>query len=365
MEQLTSSKYTRVKIIISITILAVIAGYVGGLSGQNYIDYLRQFIQPEQIIQRAGSTRAFSLVDLLANTSPSLVSLYSLDDNNSTDVVYPLPTAQSYLGDAVAVASDGWLVTPEITTRNSAEKKDSSVEPNYFVIYKQIVYPVTTIVTDPVAGVSFLKIEGVWLKPASFGWDQSAVGTIGVHGVSSVGVVSSFFLGPPHYSSAKTTDLYVSHTNKLNKFFNPDMQFSQRGMAIVSDNGDIIGLTAKNGVIPSYRFRSSLDQVLTNHEIKRISSNASYYDNAWMPHIQFNSTALLTSGATIIDPGNMSSKEPLSGLQKGDIVLHINNENVDINRSLSDILNQYNPGDTVKAGIQRAGTDIDLSLILK
>ncbi|MEK7103594.1 MAG: PDZ domain-containing protein, partial [Patescibacteria group bacterium] len=197
-------------------------------------------------------------------------------------------------------------------------------------------------------------------QAASFAWDQSIIGLASTYSISSNGDVSPLYIGQPHYAPAVAFEQYVLQTNTLAKRFNPDTVFAVSGNAMVIDNGDIVGIADRNGVIPADHFRTSLEQVLTERSIKRIALKISYYDNAWMPHTQISKSALSMTGATIVDPGTASAE-----LKKGDVVIHVNNENIDINRSFSDIISQYKPGTTVRLGITREGKSMDVSLALK
>ncbi len=350
---------------LGVTALGLAAGYVGGLSGQQYINYIQQFVPSQAQIQKPRGSQALGLFDLIAHTSPSLVALYRVEVTDKANSLYPLPTKQSYMGDAVAVSADGWMVVPSALLVPTVEKKDTKVQYKYIAIYKQKVYPIGQTINDPASGVSFIKLDGVSLRPASFAWEQSMTGLVSSYSVSSDTNVSTVYIGQPHYASAATADNYILHTNTLSKRLNPDMSFSVVGQAIVMDNGDIIGIADRSGIIPADHFRGSLEQVLVNNSVKRISTNISYYDNAWMPYTQVSKPSLDITGATIVDPGPAVISAASFGLKKGDVIIDVNNENIDINRSFSDILSQYKPGSTVDLGVQRDNKMLDIPLILK
>lgn len=362
------SKSFSIMVMVGITALGFASGYVGGLSGQQYITYIQELVPSQDQIQKPKGARPLSVLELIEHTSPSMVSLYRVQDDLVTDNIYPLPTKQSYIGDAVAVSADGWLVAPSALFAVNAEKKEKNEtteqKEQYLAIYKQEVYPINQTIIDTASSVSFLKINNASVRPVSFAWDQSMTGLLSGYSVTSNSIVTPLYVGQPRYMPATIVDDYLVHTNKLTKRLAPQVSFSAPGNAIVTENGDVVGIADRNGAIPVHYFRAALEQVLTTNSIQRLSLDIGYYDNAWMPHTQFSKTPIEMAGATIVDMSKVTSPEILSALKKGDVIIHVNNENIDINRSLSDIMSQYKSGTAVRFGIQRDGTPKEITLTL-
>jgi len=68
-----------------------------------------------------------------------------------------------------------------------------------------------------------------------------------------------------------------------------------------------------------------------------------------------------TSGEPAVVPGSPADK---AGIQAGDILLQINGEQIDQDHPLTDLLQKYQPGDTITVHLTRKGTEMDVKVTL-
>ncbi|MCH8518374.1 trypsin-like peptidase domain-containing protein [Candidatus Gracilibacteria bacterium] len=147
------------------------------------------------------------------------------------------------------------------------------------------------------------------------------------------------------------------------------------GGPLLNLNGEVIGINTAiagrtNGIgfaiaLTTGRVDYILKSIEEHGEIKRPFIGINYIANS--PSVAREFGLALDYGAYIIDePGSIinGSSADKAGLKPGDLITHINNEQIGVIQDLARILQNSLPGDSLTLRVMRGGENIDINLEL-
>ena len=326
------------------------------------------------------------------NTSPSNISEVALSDF-STFSVYAsnkvLPSIVSILveydvsyygqnqtasaeGSGVVVTSDGYILTNNhvvSSSSNSTLFEVSDAKKVTVNLYNDTQsYEAQIIGTDEQTDLAVLKIETNNLLPAELGnSDNINVGEfvlslgnpLGLeHSVTS-GIISAIDRIIPAdngvYYSVIQTDCAINSGNS--------------GGALVNSKGQVIGI---NTLKMSGSGIEGMGFAIPINDTVKIFNDLVQHGKVLRPYIGITGIDLNESTANYynlsvgiyIQEISPSSPAEVAGLQQGDIITGIDNQNISTMGELNFIKNKKEPGDTVVLEIQRSNKQISIEIIL-
>ncbi len=255
----------------------------------------------------------------------------------------PQTITQQYLGSGVVVSTDGYIVT------------------NYHVIKKatQIIISLwdnsllqaELIGTDPVTDLAVLKVEAIDLKPALFAnSDASQTGDIVLAIGNPYGLSQSVSLGI--ISAKGRSGLDVS---TIENFIQTDAAINEgnSGGALIDTNGNVVGINTatfnQNGAqginfaIPANATKRIMQEILEHGKVLR----------GWLGMVLYSPRQLYQArimkpkkGVVVLGvyPNFPAIK---ADFKQGDIITHINDEEVNDQRHYREIIAQSKPGQAI------------------
>ncbi len=352
-----------------LVIIPVILGFLAGILGHFFvgtreisipffgrIDFSNTKVDRKIIIDQPRNVivkQDLQLRQIENELLPALIGIYQTKKAN--DPFYQARLDSELLGQGFVLTADGWIVTTCQVIKN--------FQKDYLAIgYQNKEYQLDNFILDETTGAVFAKMkEAEGLAVAKLG-DSKDIST------GQTAVVASFYtsLTPVYltrigYQFQNRQDLLqtASELNKRIFLSRPPADFSP-GSILTNLEGGIIGLVFENGVVPSSYFNSVIGQVLKNQEINRPVLGVSYLDLAQIKGLSsYGEKGALIYGA----PVKGSSAQ--AKLKSGDLIKKIDDVEINIYQSLSELLNDYRPGDRLELLIERAGQETVVELELK
>lgn len=292
----------------------------------------------------AGDANIFS--SAINKVEPSIVNIYKTNGAEK-DLI-----AQDYLGSALVVTADGWLVCLNKQIENL--DKYSLL----LVTSDNKKYQPQNIIVDDYTQIAYLQVNANNLNPAQFASaDNISLG----EEVLSV------------YNSASSS-LMVKENILENVTYHPDFTFSTKqhpynyligdmlnaeylGSPVVNTSGDIVGLNLlENRVLPNKYFTDILPQVLAKKTTNRLKPEFEYYDLA-------RQSNLLALTDVKSDQGVMIVSTEISNLLEDDIILEIDGQKIDQYNNLNDIIQTYKAGEMAKFKIIRQDKEQEVEVV--
>ncbi len=341
--------------LVSLTLLAVIfgllAGFGGYLLGKWFIPSNIAFLsnQPDIKINLEQP-----LTSLANKYNTSIAGIYK-NSKIINDLENPIFEQADYLGAAVAVTSDGWLMSTDQVLLNMQSK----------VVINDQVFGIEQIKKDNFSGAVFIKIKANNLPAVNFQLtegvrvgekiftDQELASSLG-HAFSTA-ILSNAHLTSGAYLSSDSIDYYYQLA---------DFSAANVGLAAPYFNlkGELIGLSYQLGqqlvLLPADYLKQAVKHLLDN--TARPAWGISYIDLE-------NNSGLEQKGNYVYSP--VASKAVLSnspaqkaGLKSKDRIIAINNDEVTKDRTITAILQNYRLGDKIILKVVREGKEMDLEI---
>lgn len=341
--------------LVSLTLLAVIfgvcAGFGGYLIGKWFIPSNLTFLsnQPDIKINLEQP-----LTSVANKYDASIAGLYRAGKVVS-DISGPIFDRADYLGAAVAVTSDGWLMSTDQVPLTTQTK----------VVINDKVYDIEQIKKDAFSGAVFIKIktndllavnfqltEGVKVGEKIF-TDQELANSLD-HAFSTA-VLSNTHFTTGFYLSSDSIDYYY----KL-----ADLSAENLNIAAPYFNlkGELIGLSYKINqqtvLLPADYLKQAVKHLLDNTE--RPIWGISYIDlenNVGLEEKGDYVYSSVSNKAIVVN--SLSFK---AGLKAKDRIISINNDAITKDRTITSILQNYRLGDKIILKVVRDGKEMDLEI---
>lgn len=311
-----------------------------------------------------------NVASIAEKVSPSVVSIVTTVQ--SRDVF-----GTSYgegAGTGIVVSKDGYIMT-----NNHVIDGASDVE---IVMSDGTTYDdVTVIGNDPLNDVAFLKIEGVDnLTSATLGDSSSVrigqrVVTIGnALGQYQNTVTSGIISGTGRPVTASSGD--GTSTETLTDLIQTDAAINSgnSGGPMVNAAGQVIGINTAvasdaNGIgfaIPINVTKGVLASVLENGAVEKAYIGVQFTDIT--PDVASEYNLPVSRGAYVaVERGSaVATNGPAddAGIEDGDIIVSVDGKQVGEQGSLSSLIGEHRPGDTVELGVVRGDKELTISVTL-
>ena len=360
-------------IISQVVILSIIFGFAAGVVGQIvsdvYIDPYDQDIllntgtsYPELIpelrpVKRfLGIEQDFEVSASIDRVATALVGIYQ-EKNSLTNILNQIYLPSDLVANGFILTADGWVVT---------YLNDFNVD-DLVVVYNNQVFDITEQVIDDVTGISFLKISANNLPVVVLGdSEEAALGQLEVviNDINQAVVTNIKSLDYASYDSAASFVLSSEDYNEM-ILLADNLEDNYVGSPLINLAGEVVGVVAgDNTVIPINQFRFLIVDVLRNSLVRRSYLGVSYVDLAKTTGLKEEAIQGLTRGALIYQNPGRNTPAFIAGLKEDDVILSVDGQLINSENSLTELIQQYQPGDEVFLEISRDGQVITLSVVL-
>lgn len=339
--------------LVSLTILAVVfglfAGLAGYLLGKWFLPASIPFFsnQPEIKINMEQP-----LTSVAGKYDTSIAGIY-----NGGQVVSglsaPIFDQDNFLGSAVVVTSDGWLMT--------SNQVSLALKPKLVINDK--IYDIEQIKEDKFSGAVFLKIDANNLSAVNFQLTEGVrVGERVFTDIKLANSVNHSFSTAVVSNAHYVTSPYLS-SDSIDYYYQlGDINSAVLGAPYFNLKGELIGISYKINqeivLLPADYLKQSVKHLLDKTE--RAVWGISYLDLE-------NNSGLEEKGNYIY--ASSQNKALVStalgfkaGLRLKDRIVSINNDSVTKDRTITNILQNYRAGDKVIFKVLRDNKEIDLEL---
>lgn len=300
-------------------------------------------MQNEQVQQTAASYQDNSLV----------IAKRIVKSQNPADKYYDL---KKPFAEAMAVTSDGWLVT----NLRGKLKKDIFKPVDYVILDRgKNQFNIDRVIKDDKNGLYFIHIKSSDLKV--YKNNENAINSLGslVVAANNEGIVLAANL------SSVTNGSAFDFSDKADKQIVLNEKIDQNFSAILSLSSELVGFVNQDGqIVPANSIAASVNSILKFGAIKRPSlgvycqdlNNLAAVDGK---KVTIKGCLVFNGKDAAVVPGSPSDK---AGIKNGDIITALNQEQVIGN--LSDAILRFLPGDKITLTVDRAGKVQDVEIIL-
>lgn len=330
-----------------------------------------------------------AVIDAVKKVEPTVVSIVVTQDlskvyGSTGPNVFPFnyfyqnaPQGQQEVGagSGFIISSDGYI----LTNRHVVDTAGAQ----YTVVMndgKQ--YDATVVATDPSNDIAVVKINATNLPTVEFG-DSSALqvgqtviaigNALGQYSNTvTKGIVSGLartVIAGDAQGSSETLDNIIQTDAAINlgNSGGPLINLSGQVVGIntaISQSGQLVGFA-----IPINQVKSAVDSVKKTGKIVRPFLGVRYVlvndEVAKQDKLSVNYGALIVNGSTPDQPAVATgSPAEKAGLAANDVILEINGQQINETHSLSSLIQQYSPGQTVTLKILHAGQQKTISVVL-
>lgn len=313
-----------------------------------------------------------SIADIAEKVSPSVVSILTETRQESW---FGQSSTNNSAGTGMIVTSDGLI----LTNKHVIDDADSvSIILSDGTTYTDI----GLVGTDPLNDIAFLKISNVSnftaiklgnSKTISPGQQVIAIGN--ALGQYQNSVTEGIISGTGRSISARSES---SSIETLSDMIQTDASINpgNSGGPLVNAAGEVIGINTAvssnaQGIgfaIPISSVKGILKNIVTNNKAER--AYAGFYYASITPAIAKQHKLPSSTGAFVYNDANKSailknSAADKAGLKDRDVITEVNGNKVGTTGSISTLLGEYAPGDTVQLKVLRDGKEIAINLTLE
>jgi len=343
--------------LVNLTIVAVILGIVAGGFGYlmsksvwpiKDIDYLNLINNQQEV--KVSLEQPF--VNIASKYKNSVAGIYTVENKriDLDQAVFPL---NKFLGSAIVVTSDGWLMTTDQMNITTSLK----------VILEDEIYDIEEIKEDEFSNTLFIKIDASYLQPVNFQLTSDI--QMGEAVFTNIDTPSNFkhsFYSSTISNNHYSINQYLS-TDELDYYIQLDNVQEYLSSPYFNMNGNLVGLSytlnKENMLIPAEYLKQAVKHLLDNTE--RVELGIRYLDME-------NNSGFIRKGNLVYHPSlravEYNSVGYIAGLKAGDQIVSVNNEIISSTNTLTSILQNYRIGDTVTFKILRNEVEQDTEVVL-
>ena len=273
------------------------------------------------------------------------------------------------------IVSSGFILSSDGLIASS--KEGISKEIDYQIVDSEgRSYPVERIISDPVSSLVFLKIKAENLPVVELGWpEEIKLGRKVIALAKTQNLKEELELGVIKNTSFSILDSYTPHGEELEKAFILDKKLERNfsGGPVISLEGKVIGLNIISDnysyILPSEIVRSAFESQASKGKISRAYLGILYLDLdpsfSRLNNLPRDWGALIKSNNPKINPVIKNSPAEKAGLMPEDIILALDKNKIDQEKSFGQILRKYKPGDDVELTVLREGKEIKVRVKLE
>ncbi len=305
----------------------------------------------------------------------SVVSFY-IKNNSPASIIGQAYITDNMEGNGFILTSDGWIVTTEDVISRGAVSLVAAIG--------QRVYDIEKALVDPVSNLAFIKINATNLPVSKFGQSEDLESHETIFAATRYGDLAVSFAENPNYYKLSESQDVVSSTEEFNNFIliQDNINTLPKGSPIFNAEGEVVGLAAEtleggHLAIPTENFENIIGFILKEGQIRRPLLGINYIDISHLVGFHeiedgfsinnFNFRNL--KGAYIYNEPISRALDPdgparNSDLRPGDLITKVDGLEIDSMHNLTNIIQDYNPGDTVGITAERSGREITVSIEL-
>lgn len=358
---------------ILIIVVAIIAGFTGGVLSSSYLPDVDNFFSRETFIEKPQKDKGKNV---------NLSYEQNLDLPQAIIGIYPLKTVKSEalsleglynyseaIAQGLILTSDGWVVTS--FDEFIAGKK-------YVAITEEgRIFPITSFISDSFTGVNFFKLDqdvnGVAVnnfnvfKLFQNGYsNQHQVGDE-VYLLNRLGQAVFKRIKDLSWDQARFDTKIVKSTEVNSKFIllAGELGSDFYSAPVINGEGEMLGIMKhdkeleKDLVIPMSNLEKAVSSLLRNGKITRSFFGVDYLDLFYNYNLNLDIGRTQNKGALIWTnsgaPFKPASPAEIAGLQVNDIIISVENEEVNGSLDLTTLIQYYDPGDKIKLNVLRHG----------
>lgn len=359
--------------VITLLILSFFAGGTGlTLSIMNYLNQTTPITYSYGFDGNSTSFTEGSIGEVAAQVAPGVVSIVT--ETRSTGWFGQSSTSTS-AGTGMIVTKDGYILTNKHVIDGASSIK--------VVLDNGETYDKVTLVgADPLNDVAFLKVNDVDNLPTvslgdskTIAAGQPVIAIGNALGQYQNTVTSGIVSGTGRSLTAYSSDM--SSAENLTDMIQTDAAINagNSGGPLVNAAGQVIGIntatsTDADGIgfaIPISSVKGMLRNIIENNSATRAYMGV-YYVNV-TPDVAVTYDLPVTSGAYLISSSNTASvisdgPGAKAGLQDEDIITKVNGVEVGKAGTVSTLIGEYAPGDTIQLTVLRDGKEKLINLTL-
>ncbi|HCC23619.1 TPA: hypothetical protein DF272_05615 [Candidatus Falkowbacteria bacterium] len=269
--------------------------------------------------------------------------------------------ADDVLGSGFVLTSDGWLLTTTAVLPNPKMP--------YAVRVGDRVYRVEEIIADSMTPAVLVKVEANNLPVANLGSKNSIYSSQSLLVASDVRGMKRINVSKLNYAEGTDVSELVHSSENYYKFIQLDDDFTSEyiGAPVVNLDGKVVALllSETGSALPIDYLIRVMKSAVQSGEINRILLGVNYLDLSQTVNFEteLRNGAWLTAvgGRRAVMPGTPAAA---SGLQSGDVILKVDADDITEQRSLTELIQEYNQGTEVTLTVRREGQDIKIPVVL-
>ena len=324
----------------------------------------------------SSSSIGSSTVEAVASKlSSSVVSIVGTAQSRSS-FFYGKDESTSTAGTGVIVTHDGYILTNKHVIEDAT---NIQVILSDGIVYKNV----EVAAKDPLNDLAYLKIKGVSdLKPAELGDSKTLKIGQGVVAIGNAlgqyqGTVTSGIISGVNRTVTASSGRSSSRTETLSDMIQTDAAINSgnSGGPLVNAKGQVIGINTAvasdaNGIgfaIPISAAKGMLKSLTSSGKASRSVLGIKYI--SINPALAKENNLSEKYGAWIHDRRSGQSVQSggaadKAGIKDGDIITAVNGVKIGSAGSVSSLISEYSPGETVKLTINRNGRTLDVNASL-
>jgi len=370
--------------LIAIILIVVVFGFLAGITGEFFTKYylsnlsffrdiyftdMSDLGQREIIIRdpkKVVVEQDLRIEQIKNEIQPAVVAIFKKQQTNENllDNVF-LP--QDFLGQAVVLTSDGWLITTDkfINLANSG----------LVVSYNKRIYEIEKLVKDELSGLVFLKIPAQNLAVVKFAeFSELKDGQLIYVYNAYLNQLNIANIKSKTYQPVITKYDFVNSSESLSKtiLINKDFSRDYASAPMMNSQGQLVGFMANtktiNQAIPVNYLRPIISQILKDETIKRPYLGINYLNLNQVFGIAEDDRQGQQEGALIITGKTGTAIEEnsplLDQLVAGDIITSIEDQKITADNDVIDILLEYKTGQQISLKYLHDNQENEISITL-
>ena len=378
MERKHSFRRRGTGIIVSVIVISLIIGAIGGVGGILLLSsgggkFAQKLgINPSSLSIPTTRTdkivveESNGIIDAASKVSPSVVSI---TQNSTVQNIFGQTVQQQGSGTGFIITSDGLILTNKHVVSDASAK--------YTVVMADgKTYDANVQSLDPVQDMAVVKIDAKNLPVVELGdsdslkvgqWVVAIGNALGKFENSvTVGVVSG------RNRQIQATDANGSNAETIDNMIQTDAAINagNSGGPLINLAGQVIGINTAVAsgaqsvgfAIPINTAKSAIDSIKATGKIVRPYLGVRYIqitpDVATQAKLPVNYGALVKSGSGLTELAVVpSSPADKAGIVENDIIEEVNGEKIDENHTLIGLVQQYKVGDTIELKVLSKGNE--------
>lgn len=384
--------------LIKIIIISLFVGLIGGAISQLTMNYfvkkdLLLILERSKQDSLAGKQTIIEKKDeiiinqdekieqLVPELIPVVVNIYKKKESPMTkNILDQIYSSQDLAGNGLVIANDGWIISNNQVIKDSIEK--------YIVVaYDGKFQEIEKIIKDSLTGIVFLKIKiSNNLTPAKLAdWDEVKIGQ-SILVLNKMDFLEKKFIlsnianlnfknivqSKKSLSSSEKVDDYILIQDKL--------EFNYNGSPLFNLKGEVVGImnfienNLQTAIGINY-FKNIIKKALQTNQINRPYLGVNYLNLNGTTIKGFNQNGALiisveqdsVGGSVGVGFKSAPTKPAPTAdkLKKGDIIIKVEKEEISEKKSLTSLINEYQPNQNIKLTIIRGEKEIEVEVRLK